>query len=52
MRLLLIMTKLTWYDVRGDEKRDPGYDNEKAGRQIVGDDVRHHVALENLSCAN
>ena len=44
----MIITKLTWYDVRGDEKRDPGDDNEKAGRQIVGDDVGHHVALENL----
>ena len=46
--MMIIMTKLTWDDVRWDEKRDPGDDNEKAGRKIVGDDVRHHVSLENL----
>ena len=48
MLTMVMMAKLTWDNVRGNEERDPGDDNEKAGRQIVGDDVRHHVSFKNL----
>ena len=33
------MNKLTWYDVWWDKEGNPGDDNKKAGRQIVGDDI-------------
>ena len=48
MLTMVMMAKLTWDNVRGNEERDPGDDNEKARRQIVGDDVGHHMTLQNL----
>ena len=54
MMLIVMMTmaKVTWYNVRGYKEGDPWDDNKKAGRQIVGDDVRHHVPLQCLQCAD
>ena len=39
MMMAVVITKLTWYNVRGYEKGDPGDDNKKSARQIVGDDI-------------
>ena len=39
MVMKVLICKLTWYDVWWDKEGNPGDDNKKAGRQIVGDDV-------------
>ena len=39
MMVVVVITKLTWYNVRRYEKGDPGDDNKKSARQIVGDDI-------------
>ncbi len=46
------MDLFTWNDVRGDEEGDPGHDDEEPRRQVVRDDVRHHVTTEILKIYN
>ena len=46
---LSLMTKLTWYDIRRDEEGNPRDDNKEAGGEVVGDDVRHHMPLQDLT---
>ena len=32
-----------------DQEADPGDDHEEAGGEVVGDDVRHHMPLQDLT---
>ena len=46
---LSLMTQLTWYNIRRNEEGDPRDDNKEAGGEVVGDDVRHHMPLQDLT---
>ena len=46
---LSLMTELTWYDIRRDEEGDPRNNNKEAGGEVIGDDVRHHMPLQDLT---
>ena len=41
---ILILSYLTWNDVRWNKERDPGDDDKEARGEVVGDDVVGHVA--------